>query len=76
MPKTKPNTWFIKVRGSYLPSSWQGWFLYIPFISYLVIAMVYACDSEESPYRILFDLITQYLLAAIVMTWIASKRSA
>jgi hypothetical protein len=28
----KKRKWFIKVRGSYLPNSREGWLTYIPFI--------------------------------------------
>jgi hypothetical protein len=75
MRKQRPKSWFIKVRGSYLPSSWQGWLLYVPFVTYLAAAMAYAWQSSEPAFRIIFDLTTQYLLAAVVMTWIASIRS-
>ena len=73
--KTKSGAWFIKLRGSYIPCSWQGWLLYIPFVAYLMGAMAYAWDSTESPFRTIFALTTQFLLAAIIMTWIATKKS-
>jgi hypothetical protein len=75
MTRPKPKKWFIKVRGSYLPNSWHGWLLYVPFVAYLFAAMVYAWQSNESVFRIVFDLVTQYILAAVVMTWIASQKS-
>ena len=73
--RKKTNTWFIKVRGSYLPNSWQGWLLYVPFVAYLVAAMVYAWGSDESLFRVVFGLATQFMLAGVIMTWVASKNS-
>lgn len=73
--RKKTNPWFIKVRGSYLPNSWQGWLLYIPFTAYLVGALVYAWGSGESLFRVVFGLVTQFMLAGIIMTWIAAAKS-
>lgn len=35
--KLKP--WFVYVRGSYLPSSWQGWLTYVPFVLLLLLPL-------------------------------------
>jgi hypothetical protein len=36
MPSRRKGAWFVKLRGSYLPCSWQGWLTYIPYISLVI----------------------------------------
>jgi hypothetical protein len=71
----KEGKWFIKTRGSYLPNSWQGWLTYIPFLAYLVGALVYALHSKYSVWQGLFWLVPNYVAAAAIMTWLAFKKS-
>lgn len=67
--------WFVKVRGSYLPNSWQGWLTYIPFVAYLVSVMMSVSDQDLSWFNKFMMIFVQFIAAAIVMTWIASKHS-
>ena len=76
--KTKKNTkktWFIPVRGSYLPNSWQAWVLYIPFVSFLILVLLYAKHTQDTFSGAFFMAFPQWVCAAIVMTWIAKKKS-
>lgn len=76
MTKRKRNkTWFIRVRGSYLPNSWQGALLYIPFILFLVTVLVAALRTQDSASDVFFMIFPQWVAAAVVMTWIASLKS-
>jgi hypothetical protein len=75
MPKrSKRNKWFIPVRGSYLPNSWQAWALYIPFTAYLVFTLVAGWKADTFTHAILF-IVPNWIAAAVVMTWIAKRSS-
>jgi len=71
----KKQKWFTKVRGSYIPCSWQGWMLYIPFITYLIAVLVYATNNSHTAINALLIMFPQFVCSAIVMTWIASQKS-
>lgn len=73
--KTKSNKWFIKVRGSYLPNSWQAWLTYIPFVGFLITVLVVAVHTEQSAGDAFYAIFPQWVAAAVVMTWIARQKS-
>lgn len=78
MPKSQKSTknkWFIKIRGSYLPKSWQGWLTYIPFLAYLIGVLVFVVSSNYSLWQSLFWVIPNYVAAAAIMTWLANNKS-
>ena len=85
MPKKAPRktttkkrankAWFIRVRGSYLPNSWQGWLTYIPFVAYLIAVMI-TVGNETTNWLMKFLMITvQFIAPAVVMTWVAATHS-
>ncbi len=45
--KTKKGKWFSPVRKSYLPCSWQGWVLYVPFIWFSTIPFQWIHDTWQ-----------------------------
>lgn len=71
--KKQRNIWFNKVRGSYLPCSWQGWLLYIPFILFLVVTLVEASRGNRSTAGILYFIFPQFIAATATMHWIAAR---
>ena len=71
----KSNKWFIKVRGSYLPNSRAGWLTYIPFITYLIFVPVVAFQNSENQINAILLTIPNWIAAAIVMTYVATKKS-
>lgn len=75
MAKKKSNKWFIKVRGSYLPNSWQAWGLYVPFVGFLVTVLIAAVRTQNSVSDMFYMIFPQWVAAAVVMTWIASQKS-
>jgi len=74
-PKVRKGAWFIRVRGSYLPSSWQGWLSYIPFVAFLIWTLVWAVNSTSSLATIVFTVFPAWIAAAVVMTWLATRMS-
>jgi hypothetical protein len=73
--KTKNGKWFIKVRGSYLPSTWQGALTYIPFVAFLIYTLVFAYDNYNRADYIILFLFPQWVAAGVVMSWIASHKA-
>ena len=74
-PKAKKGAWFVKVRGSYLPVSWQGWLTYIPFTIFLVTVLVAAVRTQHSVSDALYMIFPEWVAAAVVMTWLAARKS-
>lgn len=73
--KEKKGTWFVKVRGSYLPYSWQAWVSYLPFIGVLVWAQL-ALESSGLDTSIAVLIYFSVLVSCgVVMTWIAAHKS-
>jgi len=63
------------VRSSYLPIAWQGWALHSLFAGYLVAsAYIVATHSSSLPF-IAIQVLMQWVMAAVVMTWIAQRKS-
>ncbi len=69
------NIWFVKVRGSYLPCSWQGWATYVPFTLFLFGVFQAAIRNADAPADAFYAVFPQFVCAGIVMTWVASRRS-
>ncbi len=73
--KFQKDIWFYKVRGSYLPATWQGWLTYLPFTIFLLWSggVIYGFTNSLALFFIL--LFTVWVAGAVVMSWIASKKS-
>lgn len=75
IPKPKKGAWFVPLRGSYLPASWQGWLLYVPYAYYLVITLRTVSIDANSVSEVVIDLVPYWVAAIVVMTWIAKQKS-
>lgn len=75
LPKLKKGAWFYKVRGSYLPATKKGWLTYIPFVAYLLWPLVYVINHDFGISQAVFIVVPQWVAAAVVMTWIAARKS-
>lgn len=73
--KKSKNVWFTKVRGSYLPCSWQGWLLYIPFILFLFATLYLSFKGGRTVAGQFYFIFPQYVTALVVMHWIAARFS-
>jgi sensor histidine kinase YesM len=73
--KSKKDKWFVPVRGSYLPNNWKGWLTYLPFMAYLVFAVVYAMQATDTHTQAVLLIIPNWIAATIVMTWLAKRTS-
>jgi hypothetical protein len=73
--KRKKGAWFVAVRGSYLPVSWQGWLSYLPYIFYLVFSMEAAKYVTDSLLAAVLIIVPNWVAATIAMTWLARRTS-
>lgn len=71
----KKGIWFVKVRWSYLPCSWQGWLLYIPMILFLLVIVIVIDWQTYSFVNALLSYFTYFICTGVVMHWIASNKS-
>ena len=75
MLKKHKNVWFRKVRGSYLPSSWQGMVLYLWYVAYIVAVPVAWYAGDHSLWRLLSAVVPLLIGSAVLMQYIASKHA-
>ena len=75
--KHRKGAWFIRVRGSYLPCSWQGWLSYVPYVGYLIGALIILVNNlGGNNWPIIAVLYVPIAVAAVVvMNWLASQKS-
>lgn len=72
---SKNKKWFTPVRGSYLPCSWQGWLLYVPYISWMVLTYLRIDTYTSNSVDTLIGIVPFWISASVVLHWIASRRS-
>jgi len=73
--KHRKGAWFVQLRGSYIPISWQGWLTYIPFVVYLAYSLIVAFDYTGNTLKAILWIVPNWVAAAVVMTWIAKRTS-
>jgi hypothetical protein len=73
--KVKKGAWFVAVRGSYLPASWQGWLSYIPFVGYLAFSWHVAFWYTGTTPKAVLWIVPNWVAATAVMTWLAKRTS-
>jgi hypothetical protein len=73
--KARKGAWFVAVRGSYLPWSWQGWLTYIPYSAYLVYTVIVAVNYTGNWYKAVLWIVPNWVAALVVMTWLAKRTS-
>ena len=75
MAKNKNAKWFKKIRGSYLPVSWQGWLLYVPYIFWLVLSLNFTHQAYSSVGDMLIMLVPYWLSGVVIMQWVGLQKS-
>lgn len=90
LPKGRKGAWFVKLRGSYIPCSWQGWLTYIPYVTLVVLGFYPLAINVQTMVQIedmsLSFKLTSLLWALIwvlpfevalvaIMHWFAKQRS-
>lgn len=90
LPKARKGAWFVSVRGSFLPVSWQGWLTYVPYVILIIASFgivfsavfscitTYGCSQSTLISMSFFNLmlLLPFLVALVViMHWIAKRKS-
>ena len=75
LKSNKKNSWFIRVRGSYLPNNSRGWLTYIPYLVYLLYTLYAGFRYTDSKELAVLYIVPNFVAAAAIMTFIASKKS-
>lgn len=76
LPKHSKDAWYVELRGSYYPVSWQGWFLYIPYIMYIALVFMLVMYGDDQPLTTKVIILIPYLVSGLViMTWVAKQKS-
>lgn len=73
--KIKKGAWFVRLRGSYLPVSWQGWLTYVPFTAYLVYSLIVAFAYTGNNLKAVLWVVPNWVAAVVIMTWVAQRTS-
>jgi hypothetical protein len=74
-PKPRKGAWFVPIRGSYLPASTAGALTYIPYVAYLIFALVVGWQGTDSIGMAILFIVPNWIAATAVMTWIAGRKS-
>jgi hypothetical protein len=69
------NNWFKPIRGSYLPSSWQGVLAYLLMLTYCIFALVYTFSRLDSIAEICLIVVPNFVAAGVFMHWLAAQKS-
>lgn len=69
------NAWFVKTRGSYLPKSWKGQFLYLIYVAYVVLVAAGWWVDGHRIWYLLTAVIPCAAGAAVLMQFIASRHA-
>jgi len=75
LPKARKGAWFVPVRWSYLPCSWQGWLTYVPYIGFLVLTFIVIDGNSHSVSDTLIGIVPVWVAAVAVMQWLASHKT-
>ncbi len=73
--KRKKDAWFVPIRGSWLPVSWQAWATYVPFTAYLVLTLVVGWQQSSSHAMAVLYIVPNWVAATAIMTYVAKRTS-
>lgn len=87
--KSKKGAWFVPLRGSYIPVSWQGWLTYIPYLLLILLGFwtfsfpLRTCISNECSISTIGSIVTfstiylvpYFVALVVIMQWIAKRKS-
>jgi len=73
--KAKKGAWFYKMRGSYLPCSWQGLAIYGVYLVYIVAVPAVWYQKGHDLWSFLVMVIPLVVAAAVLTQYIASKNA-
>ncbi|MHB1864819.1 MAG: hypothetical protein ACYCPS_01480 [Candidatus Saccharimonadales bacterium] len=69
------QVWFRPLRNSYIASNYKGALSYIPYIAYLSVSAYIPLYNLQSKVVAVFVVIPNWIVATMIMTMFAKKRS-
>ena len=75
MGDSNKKAWFRPVRGSYLPSSWQGGVIYLIYVAYILLLAGDWYRLGHHGWTLLVNVLPLAVAAAVLAQYIASKNS-
>lgn len=73
--KTKRNAWFVHVRNSYLPATWQGFVIYLLYVAYIIAVPLVWYKNGHDLWRLLTTVVPLLIAMVLLTQFIASKNS-
>lgn len=73
--KNKHQAWFVHVRKSYLPASWQGFCIYFLYIAYIVTVPIVWYNEGHYLWNFLTEVIPLVLAGVLLTQYIAANNS-
>jgi hypothetical protein len=73
--KTKHQAWFVHIRNSYLPSSWQGLVIYLIYVGYIISIPVVWYKNGHYLWQLLTTVIPLIIAGVLLTQYVASKNS-
>lgn len=73
--KSKKGAWFYKIRGSYLPCSWQGLTIYFIYLVYVVALPIAWLWKGHDFWNLLVAVVPLWIGAALIAQYVASKHA-
>lgn len=75
MKTNKKKQWFYKVRGSYLPKTWQGLSIYFIYLAYLIWVLVFVLTNSYKVWPAVFFVVPNWIAACAAVSWVAARYS-
>lgn len=73
--KAKKGAWFYKIRGSYLPCSWQGLTIYFVYMAYVIALPVAWYLGERNLWSLVTFVVPLWVAAAVFTQYVASRHA-
>lgn len=73
--RSKKGSWFLGVRRSYIPISWQGVCIYMAYVAYIIAVPVAWYRHGHELWGLLTNVIPLNIGATLLTQFVASKTS-
>ena len=75
LPKLKKGAWFVRVRGSYLPMTPQGWMLHFLLLTCSIAISATAYSNKRDLVTVVSTMLLELIGLGTIFTYIASKKA-
>jgi len=74
-PKLRKGAWFYKVRGSYLPATWQGWLMHLLLLMCGLAVLVIAANDGRNWFVAGTTAVLMLIGVGAIFTWLDAKKA-